>query len=66
MISQAEVSQQSSIQSERTTGELPALVNSTCLPFEQTLFELFKQHFDEGMLIANKLQIHITHYSFHL
>lgn len=53
IIPQAEVSQQPSVQSERTTGDIPAL------PLRQQLYELLIQHFDEetaGKLVSYLLE----------
>ncbi|CAC5399325.1 unnamed protein product [Mytilus coruscus] len=61
---QAEVSQQSSVQSERTTGEIPSLENSTCLPLGQQLYKWLIQHFDEGIYISDMLRFYIKHLNF--
>lgn len=58
---QAEVSQSSSVQSERITEVMFSPGNSTSLPLGQQLYKWLIQHFDEGMYILYRLWLFIKH-----
>lgn len=64
LYSNSEESQQASVQSVRTTGEITALSDSNSLTVGPQLYELFIKHFDEGINIPEKLQFHIKHKNF--
>lgn len=57
IVPQADVSQQSSLQTERTTVEQTALRDSTSLLGPQ-LNELLLQHFDKGINMHDNIYIH--------
>lgn len=62
MISNAEVNQQSSVQSAKATGHIQDLGKSTCLLLGQQLYEWLLKHSSEGIYLLDKLWFSYKHY----